>query len=337
MYSVLETMAEERIGSGEKEAELCFSFASFLRCRKAYTFRTYTDGIFRALHILGVTKDSVVAVSALAPYVYYAILKKIGCRVVFADVEEENGLPGSEEILRSGAEFFILYDSAASIAAFYNRDTTFYQKTEYSGVKILEDVTESVGSYIDKSDLYAGSFGDVVLCAMEDNSVVSSAGGCVLGVKDVAGLSESDEEDGGFLSSYTRLTDLNASLALIQLQNIELDSEKRRSILSAYISNFKSSGSRRFGISSTEYTSNGSRFPVFMGSKPDDFILFAKKKGVPLVKTFENSIIAHLDAKYYQELPKSASYYSRTVSFPIYPFLRAQDIDIISKTIGALP
>ncbi len=349
MYNVLETMVRERIGPGECEEEFSALFASSTGCKSALTFRTYPDAIERALLFLGVRAGSRVALSVLAPEVYLDVFARIGCEPVFLDVDRENGLPSpdavlsamDEESLGEGERFLVLHDTAGSIAVGYDREISGPVRSEYPGMRILEDVSESIGSVMGPDGINAGSFGDVVVCALEEDSVISAGGGAVLSVR--GGAEYAQESLKAFKSSrssllrYAKLADLNASLAIIQIQNIEADNTRRRQILSMYRNAMKSAKSRCFGLSGGEYLTNGSTFAVFMDSKPEDFISFAKKRGVPLKRTFSGAVIERLGGTAYERFPEAAAFYSRTVSFPVYPFLKSDEVDLVSKVVAAMP
>lgn len=334
MDSVLRTMVDERIGPGEKEELFVRAFSEKLELSESLTFRTYPDCILKAFEIAGVNKDSSVAISVLAPVLYYEIMQKIGCTIIPVDVDTENGMPDVSEVEKSGASAVVLYENCGSIPVKYNTATTYYEKNNYGNITVIEDITESLGSTCTET-YKAGSFGNLIVCALEENNVISAGGGAVLGVKSYLGKMFGNCS----VPKYCKLTDLNASLGFIQLQNSEENIKRNREIGDLYTSCLASSKHRRFGLNSYEFHSNSSSFSVFMDCKPDKMIEFAKKHGVPVLRTFENSICSLLEKEgdIFEKYPNGAAYYYRTVSFPIYPFLKETEIKTISRIIANLP
>ena len=332
MDCVLQTMADEHIGPGEKSELFNRTFAQKNSSAAAVSFRTYQDCIKAALRLCEVNEASVVALSPLSPAVYSNVLKEFGCKIVYVDVDRENGMPDSQAVAESTADVLILYEACASIPVKYNSETTYYERESYGSIKIIEDISASVGSVLGE-DAKAGEWGSVIICSLEENDVISAGGGAVLAVKDsfVQQLNELD------VSDYQKLTDLNASLGLIQLENLAGNSAKRREICDVYASGMISTKHKKFGLVSIEYKSNGSSFSVFMDCKPDNLIEFAKRHDVPVVRTFENSACSVIEGDLFEMFPNAASYYYRTVSFPVYPFLNAQEIKNISRIVANLP
>lgn len=332
MDYVLQTMADEHIGPGEKSGLFNNAFAQRLGFASSVSFRTYQDCLRAALKLCEVGEMTTVALSPLSPSVYCDVLEKFGCKVVYVDVNRENGMPDSQAVYDSNADVLLLYEPCASIPVKYNSDTTYYERESYGSIKIIEDVSTSVGSVLGE-DAKAGEWGDIVICSLEENDVISAGGGAVLSVKGelVPALSQMQ------VSEYELLTDLNASLGLIQLENLDANSIKRREICDVYSSGMISTKHKKFGLVSIEYKSNGSAFAVFMDCKPDNLIEFAKRHDVPVLRTFEKSAMSKIEGDLFERFPNAASYYYRTVSFPVYPFLNAQEVKNISRIIANLP
>ncbi len=332
MDCVLQTMVDEHIGPGKKNVAFNTAFANECGCKASVSFRTYQDCIASSLKLAEIDQNSVVAISLLSPAVYMEELEKTGCKVVFVDVDKENGMPDSEAVSNSNADVLILYDVCASIPVKYSQETASYEKVSYGEVTIIEDISCSVGS-VHGQTIKAGEWGDVVVCSLEENDVISSGGGAVLSVKEHF----ADKIQELKVSDYRKLSDINASLGLIQLENLAENSLRRREICEAYASGMINTNHRRFGLVSLDYESNGSVFSVFMNCKPDSLIEFAKRHEVPVIRTFENSICSLAEENLYEKYPISASFYYRTVSFPVYPFLDATEIKTISRIIANLP
>lgn len=332
MDSVLQVMVEEEIGPGERCQSFTQAFAESVSCPSATAFRTYPDCIKTALLVMGATEGTVVAVSPLAPSLYNEILEELKCKVVFVDVDRENGLPDEEAVAKSNAEILVLYENCGSIPMKYNSETTFADKCEYSTVSVLEDVTESLGAHF-RDEAKAGDWGKTVVCAFEEDSLVSSSGGAALAVRGDMVYSLRGKRP----SSYRRMPDLNAALGKVQLNNLEENSLKRRDIVKVYEQSLKKTKHRKFGLTLLDYETPAGSFSVFLNCKPDEVIKFAEKKDVPVKMTFGESILKTYDGDPFNSFPVAAAFFYRTVSFPVYPFLKNSEIDEVNKIIAHLP
>ncbi len=332
MDSVLQTMVNEKIGPGERGRAFVQLFSDYVKAATAVAFRTYPDCLAEALRLMGAREGIVVAVSPLSPSIYRTVIKAVGARMVMVDIDRETGCMDEQLVAQSGAEIILLYENCGTIPARYNEQTTFAESCDYSGVKVIEDISESIGSRI-KDEAYAGSVGQIVICAFEEDSVVSAAGGAVMAVKG----DYVNELRGRRPSKYLRMPDLNAALGMVQLSNLEENSEKRRDILKAYQQSLAKTRHKQFGLSLLDFTSNACSFAVQLDSKPDESVKFAAKHDIPVRMAFSDCLLKDFDGDPFQDTPVAASHFYRTVEFPLYPFLRSSEIDGISKVVAHLP
>lgn len=332
MDSVLQTMVNEQIGPGETCSIFTGAFAEKCSCNSSTAFRTYPDCIETALDLAQVNEETVVAISPLAPHIYKTVLDKRGCKTVLVDVDRENGLVDDNALAKSGASVLILYENCGSIPLKYNRETTYADKADYSSLFVIEDVTQSIGGKF-RDEAKPGDWGNVVICALEENNLVSSAGGAVMAVKGDLVYQLRGKKPSKFL----RLPDLNAALGLVQISNLNDNCNQRRMIVKTYQASLAKTKHKQFGLSLLDFESACGDFAVFLDSKPEESVKFANKHEVPVVKTFEDGIIKDYENEAFDLFPVSASYYFRTVSFPVYPFLKQQEVEDISKVIAHLP
>lgn len=332
MDSVLQAMVDEQIGPGERCQYLTQQFAQNTGCTNAVAFRTYHDCIRTALLLSGAKEGTCVALSPLAPYAYKEVLNSLGCSVIWVDSDRENGLPSEQQVVQSNAEILILYENCGSLPLKYDTQTTFAQKCDYGDILIIEDVTQSLGATY-RDEYKAGDWGKIVICAMEDDNLVSAAGGAVLAARgDIVYSLRSHRPD-----SYRRMTDLNASLASVQIENLQENSIKRREIVKVYEQSLSKTKHKKYGLTLFDFENPCTSFDVFLDCKPEEVIKFAQKREVPVRLTFENSAVKDIEGDLFSMFPVCAAFYYRTVSFPVYPFLKNSEIDEINKVIAHLP
>lgn len=332
MDSVLQTMVDEKIGPGEKVLSFMQAYSDTVKAASSSSYRTYPDCLESALRMAGAVEGTKVAVSPLSPSVYRDVISRIGAQIVYVDVEKENGCPKEDIVVQSGAEILLLYENYGTLPVKYNEQTTFAEPCDYGTVKVIEDISESIGSRM-KDESYAGLIGQYVVCAFEEDSVVSAGGGAAVAAKNEVLATLRARRP----SKYVKMPDLDAALGMVQLVNLEANSIKRREIVKVYQQSLSKTRHKQFGLNFLGFESNCSGFAVQLDSKPDEAIKFGAKHDVPIKMAFEDCLVKGYDGDPFEAFPIAASYYYRTVCFPVYPFLKGSEMDMVSKVISHLP
>ena len=332
MDSVLQTMVNEKIGPGERARAFVQLFCDTVKATSGVAFRTYPECLSQALRLMGAQKGTRVAVSPLSPAVYRDVINSVGAEMVIVDVNRENGCVDETLITESDADILLLYENYGTLPAKYNEQTTFVEACDFSGIKVIEDISESIGSHV-KDEVRAGSIGQIVVCAFEEDSVVSAAGGAVMAVRGeyVNALR------GKRPSKYLRMPDMNAALGMVQLANLSENCEKRRDMLKVYQQSLSKSRHKQFGLNLLDFESNACGFVVQLDAKPDETVKFAAKYDVPVQMAFADCLIKDYEGDPFESMPVAASFFYRAVGLPIYTFLRPSEIESISKVIAHLP
>lgn len=332
MDSVLQTMVNEKIGPGERAKTLVQNFCEEIKATTGAAYRTYPDCLISALKAVGVKNGSCVAVSPLSPKIYEEVIKSIGAQMILVDIDKETGCPNDCLVAQSGADVLLLFEPYGTIPVKYNSETTFPESCDYSSVKVIEDISQSIGSKI-KDDFYAGQIGNVVVCAMEDDNVVSAGGGAVLAVRGDA----VNALRGNRPSKYIAMPDMNAALGTVQLANLTENCNRRREILKTYQQGLSKTRHKQFGVNLIDFMSNAAYFVVQLESRSDEIIKFANKHDVPVMMAFEDCILKNFEEDPFEQAPVAATYFFRAVQFPLYMFLKNSEIDGISKVVSHLP
>ncbi len=325
MDAVLQTMVDEKIGPGEKKRLFIKSYSTLLGRSDGVALRTYIDAIEIALSSFNLEKGDSVALSVFTPLVYLEALKRLSLKPYICDIDSSM-MPSIESIssgMDEGVKALILFLPLGNICL-------ESEKFKELGIPILEDVTQSVGSKL--NEIKCANVGDVIIANTEEDAVVSTAGGAV--------LLSSDDEKIEFMKKtvnpYIELPDMNASLGIVQLDKLDSIVIRRSSIFKIYQEEARRKNRVKvFGFSDIEYVNNGYGFSCITEDRPEDVIEMAKKYGVTVRKTFSKAC-GSLYLKDYEKFPNAFSYLSRSVSFPLYPFLSKAEIETVQKTIGIL-
>ena len=314
MQSVLMSMADEQVGPGRRCREFQGELRRFLNFKNVVALRSPVTAFFFCMELrsLGISEGDKVLASCFIPLFYKMMFEEAGIEVAYADVNLDNGqidlsnLPDLKGVKAVFACGYLGYVPDVSV---------FKQK----GLKVICDLTECIGLDVNVTDI------DVALISLEDDRIITSAGGAVV-MSNGIGLDKPVREE--------LLSDLNASLCLQQLQNYEFYHKKRLEIQRIYGKAMDTSSNRIFSHVVGEERDNAFRFAVLFDNFKDA-IGFLEKRKVPVQKAFANTAYEELENK---ESFKNASYlYSRVYSFPLYYYMKTEEIDLVRKMLAALP
>lgn len=315
MQGVLEAMADEAIGPGERKANFEIAFKEVMAFENALSLRSLDVAIRLALQNMNLKEGARVLLSPLTPPIYKRVLDSLSYEIAFADVDPLTGLLKWTK----GAEV------CDAIIHYLPSENPIPEEYKPFKEKTILDVSSVVG----KTNLQ--DYASYAVCSLEDNDVISCGGGALL-------LSEKPIVDKVYKENS--MPDLNASLGLVQLKFFKDYCRKRREILGVYNQAFLRTGDKHkiFGAPSVdikEDENNAFRFSVTLGSKVEDMFKFAKKSGVAIGRTFEDSLAISLGLRD-DSLSESVYVATRTVYFPLYYFLKSSEIETVSKMIAHL-
>jgi dTDP-4-amino-4,6-dideoxygalactose transaminase len=330
MQSVLQTMVDEKIGPGVKKQEFIALLCEKLHKKSGMALRSYYDAIVSSLKIAGVELGSTVITSILAPKIYKLAINSLGAKAVFLDVDIETCCLTSatvlESIVKNGANVLLLCEPYCQIP--YGEDF------KSLNITVIEDISQSFGSTYD--DDFAGGFSDIVICAFEQEHIVSCGGGAAILYDNVLRFKDLLKKQYNLISKYEQMPDLNAALGIVQLQQVEKHLTKRNEIFEIFKKALMKTDHKLFGQRDINFISNGWCFPIVLDSKPEDVIKFAKKYNVTCIKLFTTAVGNDFKNNF-SSFPNANAPLLRAVAFPIYPFLKASEIDILEKVISNLP
>lgn len=328
MDAVLQTLVDEKIGPGERKREFLKLFAQYVSKRDGLILRSFYDALIFSLKSLSLEKKSKVMISMLSPKIYLSALKALDLVPYFADVDETYKVIKSEEFdeaLKEDVKACIFYLPLGSV----------YEETEKyreSGIKIIEDISESIGSQY--RDIKAGMLGDIVISSFEEDGIISTAGGAAV-------LSDSEEIIENLKSElekgrrYIELSDMNASLGIVQLSKIEATLSRRSEIYEAFKQSALKGDAELFVANKLDYKPNGFCFPVLIKSDIKEMMDFSSKHDIETKKSFSGCAgMKNMDK--FERYPVSIKIINSSLSFPLYPLLKGTDIDIIEKILRHL-
>ena len=350
MDAVLTAMVEEKIGPGERNRLLIHTAKEYLRFDYALALRSPAVALHLALKALDVKAGQAVALSALSPRYYFQVIKDLQLTPLFCDVSFDFPCVSRESIESAIAD---KPDGLEVCAVVLHHTLGFLPDTASIaelGLPVIEDISQSYGSRIkfdkkdemadggvknndakEKEEVQAKISGVFCILGLEERDVLTSGGGALLFAM--------NRRDGSLLRNFADipdeycLPDINAALAVVQFKEAQRNIEKRRDIARVYTQASLRTRHKRFvPLAEDEY--NNYSFSLVLETGLKDVIAYARKKEIIVESAFENTIAG---AGLSGNCTVSNSLSLRTVLFPIYPRLRSQEAERVSKLIMTLP
>lgn len=326
--AVLTCMVDGKLGGGESVDALIAIVSEKLGHSGGIAVRDPGKGIGLLFRLLCAQEGKrEIAVSALAPAWYGdpSALKEADLKLCDVDVKTALLSPESvSERLSEATAAVILTDTLGTVA----------DAPDFAAFKLplIRDVSASFGlTAVDteqEGGRLLGEDVDYCLLSLEPESMVTGGGGLIITAKSRAQAAKLKR----LLSEYseqTVLSDLNASLAHIQVQTSETALRRRKEIFSIYMAAFAQSRKETLSFS---HLSDGFyyAFPVLVDVDAAEIIKYASKKGVEIRFAFEKSLLSLFDER---ACPGALNLKTRCLIFPLYPMLSLEDCKVISRLI----
>jgi dTDP-4-amino-4,6-dideoxygalactose transaminase len=349
MDAVLTAMVEEKIGPGERSRLLIQTAKESLRFDYALALRSPAVALHLALKALNAKNGQAVVISALSPRFYLQVIEDLHLTPLFCDVSFDFPCMSREMIEKTISNKSADLEICAVVLHHTLGFLPDVSSIDELGFPVIEDISHSYGSCIkfagNKDEKKNGSTVDSD--SKEETPVKTSGVFCILGLeeKDMftsgggALLFAMNKRDGSVLRNYSGianeycLPDINAALAVVQFREAQRNILKRREISNVYTQSSLRTRHKRFiPLSEEEY--NSYSFSLVLETGLKDVIAYAKKKEIAVESAFDNSIAG---AGLCANCSVSNSLVLRTVLFPLYPRLRSQDVERVSRLIMTLP
>jgi dTDP-4-amino-4,6-dideoxygalactose transaminase len=310
-----------------------------LRFDYALALRSPAVALFLALKALGAACGQAVILSALSPRYYLQVLQDLHLTPLYCDVTYDFPCMNRELIENTIAQKPADIEVCAIVLHHtlgYVPDTAAITEL---GIPVIEDISHSYGSWLREEPSADGSQVkiDSLFCivGLEERDMLTSGGGALLFAMNRKG-STALRTFADITNEYC-LPDINAALAVVQFKEVMRNIERRRDIAEFFIQASlplaaRTKHKRFIPISENKYSNYSFSLVLETGLK--DVVLYAKKKDIEIGNAFDNTIAG---AGLCDNCSVSNSLVLRTIIFPIYPRLRSQDVERISRLIITLP
>jgi len=355
MDSVLTAMVEEKIGPGERGRLLIQTAKEQLHFDYALALRSPAVALYTALKALntgeGQAASKAAVISALSPRYYLQVLQDLNITPLHCDVTYDFPCMSMELIENTIAK----KPQGLEVCAIVLHHTLGFVPDTASiaelGIPVIEDISQSYGSWLktekndeqekdapeasaekkEKEEPAVKFDGMFCIIGLEERDMLTSGGGALLFAM--------NRKEGMLLRSFAGLADeyflpdINSALAIVQFKELHRNMARRREIAQIYTQASLRTRHKHFiPVNDGEYCNYSFSLVLETGFK--DVAAYAKKKDIEIENAFGNTIAG---SALCEDCPVSSSLVLRTVNFPMYPRLRSQDVEQVSRLIMTLP
>jgi dTDP-4-amino-4,6-dideoxygalactose transaminase len=341
MDAVLTAMVEDKIGPGERARLLIGNAKEQLRFDYCLSLRSPAIALFLALKALDLEDGQGVIISALSPRYYRQVIEDLRLKPLYADVGASSPCMSRETIERvlsapaeGAAETSACGEKPVPRCIVIHHGLGFtpdMAAVMELGLPVIEDISQSCGSV--PAEGTEPVYGTFTILGLEERDMLTSGGGALLYAmnrRDASVL-----RNFGDLPPEFCLPDLNAALATVQFRESAKNLARRKEIAQVYARSSLQTRHKRF-ISPEGWEYNNYAFPLILETGLKDVCAYARKKDITVESAFADTP-AGLGMVNTGLCPESYSLSLRTVLFPLYPRLRSQELERVSKLILTLP
>jgi dTDP-4-amino-4,6-dideoxygalactose transaminase len=331
MDAVLTTMVEDKIGPGDRARLLIQTAKENLGFDYALALRSPVTALYFALKALKLQPGQGVIISALSPRYYVQVIEDFQLTPLFCDVSFDFPCMSRQTVEKALAG---KPDGLETRCIILHHTLGFFPDTAgiaELGLPVIEDISQSYGTSREEGETCVFSpLGVFCILGLEERDMLTSGGGALL-----FSMNRRDGALRNFASIPNEycLPDINAALAIVQFKEWLRNVERREEIAQAYTRSSLSTRHKRF-VPLTQY--NNYTFPLVLETGLKDVAAYARKKEIVVESAFENTL-AGAGICRPERCPVSHSLSLRTVLFPLYPRLRSQEAERVSKLIMTLP
>ena len=326
--AVVSVMKSGQLSQGPVVNEFEGKLADFIGKKKAAAVSSGSAALHLALLALDVKeKDEVIIPSFVCSAVLNAV-NYTGAIPVIVDIE-----PVAFNISIDAVKKAVTGKTKAVIVPHMFGCPAEMDKFSELGIPIIEDCAQAVGA--DFKGGKAGSFGLLsvfsfyatkVLTAAEGGMVLSDSEDLVSRIKD---LRDYDNRK-NYIKRYNyKMTDIQASLGMNQLSSLEKFINKRREIAARYFQEFRNCNFSlpvwKEGRGHIYY-----RFVIKTGENASGYLEKLQQKKVMCRRPIYIPLHAYLNLSGF---PHSTEAWKRTISIPLYPSLREEEIEKIIAVV----
>jgi dTDP-4-amino-4,6-dideoxygalactose transaminase len=329
--AVLRVVRQGFLSEGPDIAALTREVCQFIGVPSGTATSSGTAALHLALLVLGLQPGDEVIIPS---YVCSALACAIGCiaaRPVLADIGEDTYNMTAETVRK-----VLSPKTKAIIVPHMFGEAADLDALSRLGIPMIEDCAHALGSHYKGEPV--GASGTLSICSFYATKIVGAGGGGFLSSREPDLIRKAEDlsyygKKTGFQQRFNyRISNLQAAIVRCQLRRLAWFIRRRKLIARQYSSAFRDLPLRLPPASSETTEHIYYRYIVQVKRSADDFRRRMAQKGVhcgygvlePLHRAFA------LDPRHFPNSERAAKH---AVSIPIYPRLRAQEVNKVISTV----
>jgi dTDP-4-amino-4,6-dideoxygalactose transaminase len=347
--AVTQVLKSEFFGMGKQVAEFEQKLTEFFN-RETLCVATGTAAVQLGLLGVGINPGDEVLVPSLTYVATYQAISACGAIPVSCDVNTE-----TLQIDTNDAQKRITPKTKVVMPVYFAGATNCLDEVSNFGdahkLRVVADAAHALGSK-HKNNL-VGSFGDISCFSFDGiKNLTSGEGGCVvtededaltriqdarlLGVVGDSSKRKENKRSWDFDVDYQgwrfHMSDIFASIGIVQLAKLNRNSEKRKILFDRYVANLKNNSK----VTLFDWSTKDGMVPhIFVIRIPglkkrEELRIELEKLGVPTGIHYKpNHMLTYFKSEY--NLPNTENVYPEILTLPLHTKLEINDIDIISQ------
>lgn len=351
---VTQAITNEWVSTGGAEIERFEKiFAQYVKKDLACAIQSGTAGLHLAMILCGVSYGDEVIAPTLTFVAAVNPIKYCGAEPIFMDcddylcldidkvrefIENECDFDGTNLINKSTKRQIKAIVAVHIFGNMVKMQPLMKLAKQYN-LKVIEDSTESLGTYQKETGLFSGTIGDFGVYSFNGNKIITTGGGGILVAKDTNNTKHAkhlstqakadtlyfDHDEVGY--NY-RMTNLQATLGLAQFEQLEKFIKAKKNNYNAYVA-------KGLNLLLFDESLRSNRwFYSLITDKRDELIKYLGKNNIqtrPIWKLI-HTLKPYKNCQSYK-IEKAEQYYQKIINIPCSTNLTNDDIDRVVKAI----
>ncbi len=328
IQAVVSVLKSGQLSQGPKVREFEKKIARFIGKKKAVAVNSGSSALHLALLALDIKKSDEVIIPS---FVCAAVLNSVnytGATAVLADIDPLTFNMSVEATKRA-----ITRKTKAIIVPHMFGCPAEIDKLSELGIPLIEDCAQSIGANF-KGER-AGSLGLLSVFSFYATKVIAAAGGGMVLcdsedlISRIKDLREYDNKDNYILRYNYKMTDIQAALGLSQISFLEKFIERRREIAARYFQEFKKCN---FSLPDLKEGRDHiyHRFVIRTKDSASEYLEKFHQKKVICRQPVYIPLHVYLNLPGF---PHTSEAWQKTISIPLYPSLREDEIEKIVAVV----
>ena len=358
---VLDSLSNDLITTGPYVKKFENRIKKYLNCKYSYVCNSGTSAIHLAMLAIGLKKDDVILMPAVNFIASYNMAKNMQLKVYLVDVDEFTGQITPNKILecieknklKKIKALIVMYNGG-----FPENSKEFYDLKKKYKFFIIEDACHALGSKYKYQDNFirigSCNHSDVCTFSLHPLKTITSGEGGIITTNSLKfakniqlfrnhGMSKNKKDYWKYdilkFGFNYRLSDINCSLGLSQLNKIHFFLKKRKKIYKKYVLELKNFSKNLFIPDYSKIISPAYhlfliniKFNKLKNSK-DNFMKFLVKNKILAQQHYIPIYKFKVCKENKSNFPGSEKYYKNTVSIPIFVNLNFKEQSKVIKKI----